>query len=277
MILITGANGQLGTAFRSLLPEAAVLTRADLDLTSVGAIPVRLAELTPSVIINCAAYTAVDQAEEEPDLANQINANAVRALAEYAAGVAVPLVTFSTDYVFDGTATHPYVESSPPHPINAYGRSKLAGERAATLAYPEVLIVRTSWVFSATHRNFVKTILAAAAERRVRVVADQSGCPTFAPDLAAATLRAIQEGVTGTLHITNSGPTTWFELAREVCAAAGIDPDRIEPITTEEFPTRAPRPRYSVLGSERRAGLDPPELRPWRDAVRAALESSLGT
>ena len=116
MILITGANGQLGTAFRSLLPDAAVLTRADLDLTSVAAIPGRLAERTPSVIINCAAYTAVDQAEEEPDLANQINANAVRALAEYAAGVAVPLVTFSTDYVFDGTATHPYVESSPPKP-----------------------------------------------------------------------------------------------------------------------------------------------------------------
>ncbi len=274
MTLILGGGGQLATAFRGLLPDAQVPKRSELDLTDLVELPRRISTAQPSLVINCAAYTAVDRAEEEPELAHLVNATAVGVLASCCADMRVPFVTFSTDYVFDGAASHPYVESSLPNPLSVYGESKAAGEHAALAANPESLVIRTSWLFSATHRNFVTSIVDRARRGSVRVVADQSGCPTYAPDLAAATLDAVAGGASGLLHLTNTGATTWFGLATEACAAAGVDPAAVRAVTSDEYPTRARRPRYSVLGSERAAslGLDP--MRPWQEAVQVALTGS---
>jgi dTDP-4-dehydrorhamnose reductase len=192
-------------------------------------------------------------------------------LATYAAAAGIPLITFSTDYVFDGRADSPYVESSPTAPVNAYGRSKEQGERAALAAHPGALVVRSSWVISATHRNFVTTILERAATGPVNVVSDQLGCPTHAPDLAVATMAALERGATGILHLTNRGKASWYQLARAACALAGIDPDRVRPITTEEYPTQAARPHYSVLGSERLENLGLTPLRPWEEALESLV------
>ncbi len=196
-----------------------------------------------------------------------LNATAVGELAAAAARRTIPFVTFSTDYVFDGSAGEPYLESSPTAPINAYGRSKLAGERLALAAHPGTLIIRTSWVISGTHPNFVATMLRLARERELRVVDDQVGNPTVAADLATATLDALDRGVTGILHLTNTGSTTWYELARAAVEMAGGDVDRIGPCTTDEYPTAARRPRYSVLGSERRETLGIGALPHWRDSL----------
>ncbi len=197
-------------------------------------------------IINCAAYTAVDAAEEDEETANRINGEAVGELAAAAHELGIPFVTLSTDYVFDGETDEPYTEASKPNPVNAYGRSKLLGETAA-LCYPGSLVVRTSWLFSATHPNFVATILAKAAEGEARVVDDQWGSPTPVPALAAMTLRAIEDGALGLLHIAGAPPTTWFRLAREACVAAGIPPARVVPCSSDEFPSQARRPRRAVL------------------------------
>lgn len=275
MIVVTGAAGQLGTAFRSLLPKARFLTRSDLDLAGPDPIAAKLAAFAPEAIINCAAYTNVDRAESEESLAYAVNADAVAAMARFAGESGIPFATFSTDFVFDGSATTPYVESSPPTPINAYGRTKLAGERLALAAHPGALVVRTSWVISGTHPNFVATMLRLVEERDLRVVDDQLGCPTVAGDLAAATLHALGEGATGVLHLTNSGATTWLELARTAVDMAGRDPSRIEPCTTADYPTPARRPRYSVLGSERREQLGIEPLPDWRVSLVAVVHEQM--
>jgi dTDP-4-dehydrorhamnose reductase len=217
------------------------------------------------MVINCAAYTAVDRAEEEEDLATEINTVAVGALAEWASLRSCPLLTFSTDYVFDGAADWPYVESSSTNPINAYGRSKLHGESLA--AGHGALVVRTSWVISGSHPNFVATILRKVREQELRVVDDQRGNPTVAADLARASYAALQSGASGLLHLTNQGETTWYELARTSVGLADLDPSRISPCETRDYPTPARRPTYSVLASERldEIGLDP--LPHWRESI----------
>jgi dTDP-4-dehydrorhamnose reductase len=217
------------------------------------------------MVVNCAAYTAVDRAEEEEDLATVINSVAVGVLAEWAAQRSRPLLTFSTDYVFDGFSDQPYLESSPTSPINAYGRSKLLGESLAVSQ--GALAVRTSWVISGSHTNFVATILRKAREQKLRVVDDQRGCPTVAADLARAGYDALRSGATGLLHLTNQGETTWYELARTSVGLAELDPSMISPCLTEDYPTPARRPAYSVLASERREdlGLDP--MPHWRESI----------
>jgi dTDP-4-dehydrorhamnose reductase len=217
------------------------------------------------MVINCAAYTAVDRAEEEEDLATSINSTAVAVLAEWAAGRSRPFLSFSTDYVFDGLADQPYVEASPTNPVNAYGRSKLPGE---TLAVSHgALVVRTSWVISGSHPNFVATILRKAREQDLHVVDDQRGCPTVAADLARASYDALRSGVTGLLHLTNEGETTWYELARTSVGLAGLDPSRISSCATEDYPTPARRPAYSVLASERLEDLGLEPLPHWRTSI----------
>lgn len=268
MILVTGGTGQLGTAFRSILnAETWFPTRAELDLSRPEAIGAIVAERHPTSIINCAAYTAVDAAEADEKAAHVVNALSVAVLAECAAAAAIPFVTFSTDYVFDGSGDRPYLESDQTRPISAYGRTKREGERLALEANPGALVIRTSWVISATHSNFVDTILRRAPEQELRVVDDQRGCPTFVDDLAPAALEALLRGTSGVLHITNEGATTWFHLAREAAHLAGIETERISPCSTDEFPRPAPRPANSVLGSERREplGLDP--LPHWRQTL----------
>lgn len=267
MILLIGGTGQLGTAFRRRLGEVVAPGREEVDLARPSSLPQVVEGLQPSAIINCAAYTDVDGAEEAQDLAMAVNGEAVGVLAGLAAAAGIPFVTFSTDYVFDGTATGPYVESSPTSPINAYGVSKERGERAALAENPDALVIRTSWVISATHRNFVTAILERASRTTVAVVSDQIGSPTYADDLAAASLEALQAGAAGILHLANAGETSRFGLARAACTAAGIDADRVEAISSDGFPSRATRPGYSVLASERleELGLEP--LRPWEDAL----------
>ena len=271
MIVVTGAGGQLGTAFRSLVPDARYLTREDLDLADTESIRPTLEALDPELIINCAAYTAVDRAEEEEDLAYQINAIALRELGWMCADFAIPLVTFSTDYVFGGRSDRPFVESDPVDPINAYGRTKAAGEQYVRETHPDALIVRTSWVISGTHNNFVATMLRLGRERELTVVNDQLGRPTIADDLAAATLAAVDAGATGPLHLTNEGETTWYELARAALELADLDPERIQPIATADYPTPAARPAYSVLGSERTASLGLEPLPSWRSSLPAVV------
>ncbi|MCP3994367.1 MAG: dTDP-4-dehydrorhamnose reductase [bacterium] len=257
--LVLGGSGQLGSAFRVLLPDALAPTRVELDLADLEGIAKKVTEFAPTTIINCAAYTAVDEAEGDEETARLINGDAVGKLALVAAHLGVPFVTFSTDYVFDGAADDAYTESSDPNPLNAYGRSKLLGERLA-LPHPGSLVVRTSWLLSATHPNFVTTILGRAADGAVDVVDDQWGRPTMADDLARAALDAVDQGVRGLLHLASPPTTTWCGLAREAYKIAGIDAVRIRPCSTERFPRPAQRPQRSVLESERAVNM--PEWRP---------------
>ena len=236
-----------------------------MDLTRLDDIAPTLDALDPATVINCAAYTAVDRAEEEEDLATLINSVGVGMLAEWAAHRSRPLLTFSTDYVFDGFADRPYLESSPTSPINAYGRSKLLGESLAVSQ--GALVVRTSWVISGSHPNFVATILRKVSEQGLRVVDDQRGNPTVAADLARASYSALRSGASGLLHLTNQGETTWYELARTSVGLADLDPSRISPCGTVDYPTPARRPAYSVLASERLEGIGLEPLPHWRESV----------
>jgi len=265
--LILGASGQVGSAMTGLLPHALAPTRTDLDLFHLDDIQPALEAMAPSAVINCAAWTAVDAAEDNEEAATAVNALAVERLARFCSLRSIPFLSFSTDYVFDGTAKIPYVESSPKAPINAYGRSKARGEELAAATYPNSLIVRTSWVVSGTHESFLSKILVrAAAGLPSRVVDDQVGCPTAASDLARACLDTLAGGTTGLLHVVGVGHTSWYGLAREAARVAGFDADLIRPCSTNEYPTRAARPRSSVLGTER-PDQQPPPLAPWKAAV----------
>ena len=273
-ILVTGAAGQLGTAFSAMDRDILAVSRSDLDITDADQIAALVAQLRPSTIVNCAAYTAVDTAEIDEELATEVNGRAVGLLAEVAVDSGCRFVTYSTDYVFDGTATQPYVESDPTNPVGAYGRSKLVGEQLALAASSDSLVIRTSWVLSGTHDNFVATMIKLVAQgKQLSVVNDQIGNPTVVEDLAEATFALLDTGTGGVIHVTNSGSTTWFDLARFAVSTAGLDSNLIQPCSTEEYPTPARRPAYSVLGSERISGTSIGSLRPWRDATRAVVES----
>jgi dTDP-4-dehydrorhamnose reductase len=276
--LVFGAGGQVGSAFINFLDEAVPVTRDEIDLSAAQADDIRraLVDHQPSLVINCAAYTAVDRAESEEVLATRINGTVVGWMAEAAAEIGVPFITFSTDYVFDGTGDRPYLESHPTSPINAYGRTKLAGEEAALAAHDRTLVVRTSWVLSSTHRNFITAILGRISRGEVlQVVDDQIGCPTVADDLAGASWEAMERGATGLLHLTNRGETTWYELARVAADAAGLDRGLVTPCTTAEYPTPARRPAYSVLGSEVSERLALTPIPHWEDSIKRVVEGSL--
>jgi dTDP-4-dehydrorhamnose reductase len=279
MIVVLGANGQLGSAFVRLLGREAIpVTRGDLDLADTGTIVPWLEHLRPDLVINCAAYTAVDQAEKDPDTARRVNATAVGELARGTAAIGARLVTFSTDYVFDGNKGRPYVESDPTSPINVYGSTKEEGERLALEADPQALVIRTSWVMSGTHQNFIRTILRLMHAGPVRVVDDQVGRPTFADDLAAGTMRVLDAGLTGIVHLTNAGQTTWWGLSREIAAMAGLEAE-VVPITTAESGRLAARPADSRLDSERLAAAGVASLphyrESWERAVRQQLEGGV--
>jgi dTDP-4-dehydrorhamnose reductase len=253
-ILVTGAHGQLG---RDLVPalaphEVFAVDSHVCDVTDRGAMVALVLDLQPDAIVHAAAWTAVDDCERDPDRAWAINALGTRHVAEGARLVGAYLCTLSTDYVFDGQSTRPYVEWDRPAPLSVYGRSKLAAE-TETLAVPGACVVRTSWLCGVGGANFVATMVRVATSgsgsEPVPVVADQHGCPTFTPDLAGAIRRLVLGRHPGLFHITNQGATTWFDLARATFAASGQDPDRVVPITTADLdpPRLAPRPAYSVL------------------------------
>ncbi len=278
MILIIGAGGQVGTALIAR-PGTIGITRHDLDLATAGEtdIAALVDAHTPDVVINAAAYTAVDRAETEEDLATRINGEAVGTMARVCASRRIPFVTYSTDYVFDGNGTRPYLETDPVDPVNAYGRSKLVGERAVLAAGDTGLVIRTSWVISDTHPNFVATMLRLTGEgRRLNVIDDQRGRPTIASDLAAATLQAVRVGATGILHLANHGEASWYELARTAVELGGRDPDLIQPCTTADYPTPAKRPAYSTLDTTRAEMIGVPPLPDWRKSLPTVVGALVG-
>jgi dTDP-4-dehydrorhamnose reductase len=260
-LLVTGAGGQLGhdvaDAFRG--HEVCALAHAELDVSDRDAVMQAVTTLRPQAIVHCAAWTAVDACESDPDRAFAVNALAVRHVAEAARRVGAHVCHISTDYVFGGDKTEPYQEWDEPSPRSVYGRSKLAGERELD---PDATIVRTSWVCGEHGSNMVKTILRVAAQQdELTFVDDQRGHPTFTADLAVAIRRLVIDRRPGVFHVTNQGAVSWYEFAREVMAAAGLDPDRVRPITTAELqpPRPAPRPANSVLDNAalRLSGIEP--------------------
>ncbi|OZD77979.1 dTDP-4-dehydrorhamnose reductase [Rhodococcus sp. 05-339-2] len=280
-IVVTGAHGQLGRRVMSLAAERGDgvevfgYSSADLDITDPDA--VAAAVTAGATVINCAAYTAVDAAETDEARASAVNADGPRNLARACGRVGARLIHVSTDYVFDGTATEPYEVDAKTAPQSAYGRTKLAGELAVHEELPEAVIVRTAWVYDNTGKNFVTTMRRLEGEREtISVVDDQIGSPTFAHDLASGLLELEADpAVRGrTLHYTNAGQASWFDLARAVFAGIGADPERVQPCSSAEYVVPAPRPAYSVLSPTAwvDAGLTP--ARPWSDALTAALTQS---
>jgi len=274
-LLVTGAAGQLGADVLRLAPDAVGLGRADLDVTSGPAVRAVLEAVRPDVVLNCAAYTAVDAAEADEAAAYAVNATAPALLARGCAAVGARLVHVSTDYVFAGDGVAPYEPGDPTGPRSAYGRTKLAGELAVRELLPAAsYIVRTAWVYGGAGGNFVTTMARlAAGEQAVDVVDDQRGSPTWSRDLAAGLLElAGRPGVAaGTYHLTNGGEATWCELARTVFAGVGADPGRVRATTTAAFPRPAPRPAYSVLSGAAWAAAGLAPLRGWREALAAAF------
>ena len=264
---ITGAAGMLGqdllAAARAAGHEAVGFSRAELDVGDEAAVKDAIGTARPDVVVNCAAWTDVDGAENDEDAATTVNGAGAGAVARAAAQGGAWTIQVSTDYVFDGTKREPYLESDPVGPLSAYGRSKLAGERAVARVAPDRhTTVRSSWLFGPGGPCFPATILRLASERdELQVVDDQVGCPTFTGHLAAALVGLAARPPLGVVHLAGSGRCSWYELAREIVTAAGLGTE-VRPCSTAEMPRPARRPAYSVLGTER--GLEAPPLPGWR-------------
>ena len=293
-ILLTGVNGQVGHALKTKLAEYEViaLSREQLDLTKTHDIRRIVREIKPTLIINPAAYTAVDKAETEPELAYAINATAAQILAEEAARLNAGIIHFSTDYVYDGTKTSPYVETDEENPVSIYGKSKLAGEEAIRQVALPHLILRTSWVYGAYGKNFLKTMLRLATEREeLRIVGDQFGAPTSSESIANAVVKLVNvwqlehENQTGIVHFTNAGETSWHGFCCEIvnqynALLADKDwpvlkakVDNIAVITTADYPTPAARPANSCLNNSKLKQVFGIELPPWKTALQQVMHS----
>ena len=283
-VLLTGGSGQVGSALRESVPVDALMhapSSRDLDIRSRESLDVAFAALRPDLVINAAAYTQVERAEEESESAMRVNGAGAGHVAAACAAFGCPLIHLSTDYVFDGKRQRPYREEDAPAPLNVYGRSKLAGEQAVRDNLEQHLILRVSWVFSATGSNFVKTLLGLAGRDELRVVNDQHGTPCAAAHIAAAIWRiAGQLAATprfGTYHFASVPVTTWYEFAKAVYVALrdadpGAKVPSVVPITTREWVTRAARPRNSVLDSTRLRtdfGVSEPD---WREELRSVVQ-----
>lgn len=274
MWLVLGADGQLGRSLQVVLASAGIaytaLNRTAVDITKMAQVSSVVKDLRPSVIVNAAAWTAVDAAEDNEDAAYVVNCLGAGGVASVAAGNGARLVYISTDYVFSGNSNTPYREDDTPAPVSAYGRTKLAGEHAVQLAHAEgSLIIRTAWLYSRFGSNFARTMAKKAlANEPVRVVNDQVGQPTLAPDLATHIVDLInKDAPAGVYHGTNSGSCTWFDFAVQIYRLIGADTSLVTPVTSSEYVTRAIRPAYSVLdhGNTVRSNLAP--MRPWLEAL----------
>jgi len=310
-ILLTGKTGQIGRELAPLLAQMGELTAVDrgqLDLSKCEDIRQTILDIQPHVIVNAAAYTAVDRAESDEDVARSVNAVAPAILAEEAKKIGALFVHYSTDYVFDGTKRAPYTEDDAPNPLNVYGRTKLEGEQAIQQIGPPYLIFRTAWVYAREGRNFLLTVLRLATEKEeLPIVRDQKGAPTSSAEIAAATAKVLSQASssesgkrswsesTGIYHMTASGETTWYDFACRILELAGDRPDAnwfraatanrpliargIRPIVTSEFPTAAARPAYSVLANRKlneTFGISLPHWETQLRAVFAAGRSAAG-
>jgi dTDP-4-dehydrorhamnose reductase len=308
-ILLTGKNGQVGSELAQLLPrlgEVVALGRQQLDLGNAEEIRRTIRHLRPQIIVNAAAYTAVDEAEKEEALARAINADAPGVMAEEAKKIGAALVHYSTDYVFDGSKATPYDENDPPYPLNVYGKSKLEGERAIVSTGVPHLVFRSEWVYATSGRNFLLTILRLATQRdELRIVRDQVGSPTWSRAIAAATVKVLarlmeKDGANpaaaftvagGTYHLTSAGETSWYEFARSILEEAAGPPhgspwfnaatggnqlitSRVIPITTSEYPTPARRPAYSVLSNRKFRNAMNFQLQDWRTHLHMAFQET---
>ncbi len=281
-VLVTGANGQLGWELAQAAGsfpafEFVFVDRNAMDLSNPAEFEAVIALFAPDAIINTAAYTAVDKAETETELAHTINAEAVAQLAKIAKQKNIPFITYSTDYVFNGNATTPYLTDTTLAPVNYYGKTKADGEQMALAENPATIIIRTSWVFSSHGNNFVKTMMRLMKDKdALNIVGDQKGRPTYAKDLALATIqiiKALNEGksIKGVYHYANTGETTWFGFAEKIKAFAGLTCN-LTAISTAQFPTPAKRPTYSVLDTqkiENELGITIPN---WETALKQCID-----
>lgn len=290
-ILVTGRDGQVGrelTQSLSVLGQVTATGRAELDLISDASIRDLVREIRPQLIVNAAAYTAVDKAESEPELARRINADAVATLAAEGRGVGAAMIHYSTDYVFDGTKVEPYVEADRTNPLSKYGQSKLAGEQALAAAEIPYLVLRTSWVYGAFGKNFLLTILKLAAEKpELRIVDDQIGSPTWSGDIARATTSIVEQWLpecanSGVFHLTAAGNTSWYGFAAEALrlqaemranahAEQPRNSARLIPISTSEYPTPATRPRNSRLACDKLKRTFDCELPDWKTSLATVM------
>lgn len=288
-ILILGSSGQLGHAFREEFGDTKnviFLTSADLNLAKTDQIGVRLNLINPRLIINCAAYTAVDKAESEPELVMKINGEGPGEVARWCKAHQAAMIHFSTDYVFDGRLDRPYLEQDPTGPLGVYGQSKLMGEQLIRQHLQEHLIFRISWVFSSVGNNFVKTMLRLGAEREsLKIVSDQIGSPTYAPDVAQLVLRIggvdgrnifNTEFPFGIYHLHNKGETTWFDFAQNIFAVAkelgvGIQVNEVLPTSTAEFAASAPRPLNSRMNMDLLQKAFGVEMPKWQDSLKSCI------
>jgi dTDP-4-dehydrorhamnose reductase len=285
-ILVTGANGQLGNAIRSLAGrftqfQFEFTDVAELDITNAEAIRGYFDRVKPFCVINCAAYTAVDRAESDATLAELLNATAPKLLAEAAELRAAVMVQVSTDYVFDGKSHLPYVETMPTSPDSVYGWTKLRGEQYVMAACSRAMVVRTAWLYSAVGNNFVKTMLRLGRERgQLGVIYDQVGTPTYATDLAEALLLLVSqvadggEDLYGTYHFTNEGVCSWYDFATEIFRQSGVACN-VKPIETKDYPTAAKRPHYSVLNKAKIKAATGMQIPHWVESLKVCL-SELG-
>jgi dTDP-4-dehydrorhamnose reductase len=271
-ILITGHRGQLGRELASRLPETTGVDLPEVDITNASSIDTAVEEAHPELVIHCAAMTNVDGAAKDPSLAEAVNGSGTRNVAAAAARAGAALVYISTNEVFDGTKTEPYLESDTPNPINAYGKSKLEGERYAAELAPRLYIVRTSWVAAAGGRNFIHRIQQLADERgRLQVVTDEVANPTFVEDLAPAILRLVATGRFGTYHLTNKGYCSRHAYARKILDWTGRAQIPVEPISLAEYSRPSTPPKFSPLANTAAAALGI-ELPTWEDGLRAFLD-----
>ena len=277
-VLITGANGQLGNEMRVLSAEHPEYTYfftdvAELDICDEQAVMDFVQAKGIHVIVNCAAYTAVDKAEENVELCTKLNADAVGYLAKAAEACGAEFIQISTDYVFDGTAHVPYMETAPTCPESVYGHTKLAGERKALTLCSRAMVIRTAWLYSTFGNNFVKTMIRLGRERdSLGVIFDQIGTPTYARDLARAIFVAISQGVVpGVYHFSNEGVCSWYDFTKAIHRLAGITTCKVKPLHTEEYPTLAKRPHYSVLDKSKIKATYSIEVPYWMDSLQMCI------
>lgn len=277
IVLVTGVNGQLGHDVVKELTanghEAHGVDRNDFDLTNEAQVHDYVKKIKPDAIIHCAAYTAVDKAEAEEELAYKVNALGTKYLAEAAKAIDAKMMYISTDYVFNGNNTEPYETDQETDPIGAYGRTKLAGEQFLQQTLDNYFIVRTAWVYGLNGHNFVKTMLRLGKERgELGVVHDQIGSPTYTVDLAKLLVEMVPSDKYGIYHATNSGICSWYEFAVEIFKQAGMEHVKVNPLTTEQYPTPAKRPKYSVLSKKKLAENGFTPFRDWKEALSAYLQ-----